>query len=109
MKHNTLAELKQAIRSVARFEPTVAYNMPAFRYKTKIVACYEVCKEHIGYYPYSGRIVGQFSAKLKKYKTSVGAVQFPKDTRVPKQLVQQMVRARMREIDAQLVAKKKKK
>lgn len=109
MKHNTLKELKEAIQSAGTFVSTRAYGMPAFRYKTKIVACYMDCKEHIGYYPYSSRITPQFKAQLKSFKTSVGAVQFPKGDAIPKALLKRMVRARMKEIDAQIAQKPKKK
>lgn len=107
--HPTFIELKKAIMAAGKFTATVAYGMPAFRYKTKIVACYMDCKEHIGYYPYSSRVTPLFAKELASYKASKGAVQFPKGKKIPKALVVKMVKARMKEIDVQLAKKTPKK
>lgn len=105
----TFTELKKAIIAAGKFTATVAYGMPAFRYKTKIVACYMECKEHIGFYPYSSRVVPLFKKELAQYRATAGAVQFPKGKKIPKTLVAKMVKARIKEIDAQLAKKTTKK
>ncbi len=105
----TFLEVKKAISSAGNFTATVAYGMPAFRYKTKIVACYMECKEHIGFYPYSSKVTPLFKKELVKYIASKGAVQFPKGKKVPALLIKKMVRARMKEIDVQLAQKPVKK
>jgi uncharacterized protein YdhG (YjbR/CyaY superfamily) len=94
-----LQELRFTINSVGKFEETIAYNMPAFRYKTKIVACFRLHKYHIGFYPYSGSILKQFSKELEGYKVSAGALQLPKDKKSPKLLIKKIIKARMAEID----------
>jgi uncharacterized protein YdhG (YjbR/CyaY superfamily) len=103
----TFTELKRAISAAGTFEPTVAYGMPAFRYKTKIVCCYMQCKHHVGLYPYSGKIIKLFSKEFASFKKSTGSVQFPNGTKVPKGIVVKIIRARMKEIDAQLALKNK--
>jgi uncharacterized protein YdhG (YjbR/CyaY superfamily) len=94
-----LQDLRSAINSVSRFEETIAYNMPAFRYKGKIVACFRFHKNHIGFYPYSGSILSQFSKELEGYKVSTGALQLSKD-KLPKMLLKKIIKARMAEIDS---------
>jgi uncharacterized protein YdhG (YjbR/CyaY superfamily) len=98
-----LEELRHTINSVARFEEGIAYGMPAFKHKGKVVACFRSYAHHIGLYPYSGSILKDFSAELKSYKTSVGAVQLPKDKRLPKTLIRRIIKARMKEIDERQV------
>jgi uncharacterized protein YdhG (YjbR/CyaY superfamily) len=102
MRHDTFKELAAAIQSVASFESTKAYGMPAFRYKTKIVCCYMQCKNHVGLYPYSGKIINQFKTELKGLKTSKGAVQFPNNTKCAKGVVKKIIKALMKEIEAYL-------
>ena len=97
-----LSELRMVIHSAGKFEETIAYNMPAFRYKTKIVACFQMYAHHVGLYPYSGGIIKKFSKELKKYKTSIGAVQLPKDKKFPKTLIKKIIKARIKEIDQKL-------
>jgi len=94
-----LEDLRRIIRSVAPFEEAISYGMPAFRYNGKIVACFRMHSKHVGFYPYSGSVLGKFPAELKKFKASAGAVQFPKGKRLPKTLIRKLVRARMKEID----------
>jgi uncharacterized protein YdhG (YjbR/CyaY superfamily) len=99
--------LVAAIRAAGTFESCIAYNMPAFRYKTKIVACYLACKNHLGFYPYSGNIVKQFKKELAGFASSSGSVQFPYDVKIPKGLIKKMVKMRMKEIEAFLRTKRK--
>lgn len=94
-------ELKKIIHSVSKFEETVAYNMPAMRYKTKIVCCFAIAKNHLGLYPYSGNILMNFVKDIEKNKLnfSSGALQLPKFGKLPKTLIVKIIKARMREIE----------
>ena len=97
-----LQELRELIRTTTKGEECISYSMPAFRYHGKIVACFRMYAHHLGFYPYSGGILKQFLPQLKKYKTSTGAVQLPKDKKLPKTLIQKILKARMKEIKQQL-------
>jgi uncharacterized protein YdhG (YjbR/CyaY superfamily) len=94
-----LENLRRIINSVSEFEETIVYGMPGFRYKGKIAASFRMHKNHLGFYPYSGTIIQNFSADLKKFKTSIGAVQLPKGKKLPEAVIKKIVRARMKEID----------
>ena len=100
-------ELRKIIHSVSKFEETVAYNMPAMRYKTKIVCCFAIAKNHLGLYPYSGRILGSLKEDIEKKKLnfSLGALQLPKFDNLPKTLIVKIIKSRMREIEMVLKAK----
>jgi uncharacterized protein YdhG (YjbR/CyaY superfamily) len=101
-----LDELRQTILSVFKFEETTAYGMPAFRYKSKIVASFRNHTNHIGFYLYSGTILKNFSGQLKDFKTSVGSVQFPKGKRLPIVVIKKIIEARMKEIDEKIKSPK---
>jgi O-6-methylguanine DNA methyltransferase len=55
-------------------------------------------KNHLGFYPYSGNITKLFKKELSGYKTSSGAVQFPKNKPLPKTLIAKLLQARLEEI-----------
>lgn len=97
-----LEELQEIINSVSNFEESIHYGMPGFKYRGKYVACFRMYKSHVGFYPCSGTILDKFSSELKKFKTSVGAVQFPKGNKLPNALIKKIIRARMNEIDLKL-------
>jgi uncharacterized protein YdhG (YjbR/CyaY superfamily) len=92
-------EYREVINSLGKFTETISYNMPSFKNKEgKIVSCFLVCKNHIGYYPYSGNIISKFKKELKDYKTSTGAIQFPKDLKINKTLIKKLIFAREKEL-----------
>ena len=88
--------LRQAIRDVApEVEEVISYNMPAFK-QNKVLVYYAVNKNHIGFYPTPSPIL-HFQKELKPYKTSKGAIQFPLDQPLPIDLIQKIVKFRIKE------------
>ena len=55
-------------------------------------------KKHIGFYPLPDTIQ-RFAEELKVYKTSKGAVQFPLNKPLPKDLIIRMVKYRLAEVN----------
>lgn len=89
-----LAELRSLIKAtVPDVVETISYNMPAFKRK-KILVYYAAYKNHIGFYPTSQPII-VFKDELKPYKTSKGAIQFPINQELPKDLIQAIVKFRL--------------
>ena len=97
-EQNMLEDLRNIIMATFKFEECMYYNMPAFRYKGKYVAAFRMNTYHIGFYPCSGSIIHKFHIEPKKFKTSIGAVQFPKGKKYPKLLIKKLLRERMKEI-----------
>jgi uncharacterized protein YdhG (YjbR/CyaY superfamily) len=93
-----LEELRQIVLSISRFEECIYYNMPAFKYKGKYVAAFRMHAHHIGFYPCSGSILYNFKAELTGFKTSIGAIQFPKGKKFPESTIKKIVKARMKAI-----------
>ena len=92
-------EYRKTINSIGKFTETISYNMPSFKNKEgNIVACFLICKNHVGYYPYSGNIISKFKKELKDFKTSTGAIQFPKDIKINKTLIKKLILERGKEV-----------
>jgi uncharacterized protein YdhG (YjbR/CyaY superfamily) len=89
-------------------EEVMSYQMPAFRYKGKILVYYASFQDHCSFFPGSA-IVEQFKEELKPYKTSKGTIQFPLDKPLPASLVKKIVKARIMEIEEKKKLKSKKK
>ncbi len=91
-----LEEIRALIKEAApKATEVISYNMPAFK-QHGVLVYYAAYKNHIGFYPTSKPII-VFADKLKDYKTSKGAVQFPLDKPIPKTLVKNMVKLRVKE------------
>lgn len=91
-----LEEIRAIIRKAApKTTETISYGMPAF-WQNKVLVYFAACKNHLGFYPTSSGIA-DFSAELKAYSTSKGAVQFPYDKPLPVKLITQIVKYRAAE------------
>jgi len=102
-----LQELRTAIKQVApKAEEVISYNMPAFKWNGMLV-WYAAYKEHIGFYPASNAIK-VFKDDLLNYKTSKGAIQFPIEKAIPKTLVKNIVKFRVKENLGKAILKAKK-
>jgi uncharacterized protein YdhG (YjbR/CyaY superfamily) len=85
----------------------ISYQMPAFSMHGNLVY-FAANKNHIGFYPTSSGITA-FKHKLTDYKSSKGAVQFPKDQPLPYDLISEIVKFRVAENRKKAEAKVKKK
>lgn len=75
----------------------ISWNMPTFYYNENMVH-FAVAKNHIGFYPTPSPIAF-FSEELKDYKTSKGAIQFPNNRPIPYDLVKEIIKFRVDEIN----------
>jgi len=69
----------------------ISYSMPAYKMKSVLVY-FAAAKKHIGFYP-TGSGITAFADELTErgYKCSKGAIQFPMDKPLPKDLIQRIV------------------
>jgi uncharacterized protein YdhG (YjbR/CyaY superfamily) len=70
--------------------------MPCFSLKQNIVY-FAAFKNHIGFYPTSSGVKA-FESELVGLKYSKGAIQFPLDKPIPKELIQKIVLFRLDEV-----------
>ena len=88
-------------------EEGISYGMPCLRLHGMLL--YYACHaKHYGLYPYSETIV-EFSEKLEGYETSKGTVKFPHGKKLPKKLITDIVKFRIKENKEKFDLKKKKK
>ncbi len=96
-KRKLLKELRDTIKEAAPYaEEVVSYNMPAFRYYGMLVY-YMAHTEHIGFYPGNKAVNEVFKNELTVYKTSKGTIQFPLNKTIPKRLIKNIVKFRIKE------------
>jgi uncharacterized protein YdhG (YjbR/CyaY superfamily) len=90
-----LEEIRKAIRAAApEAEERISFCIPMFAQEGKLahLAAY---KKRIGFHPGPAAIAA-FRGRLSDYRTSNGTVQFPLDKPVPLDLVQDMIRFKVR-------------
>jgi uncharacterized protein YdhG (YjbR/CyaY superfamily) len=96
-RQKRLEELRVTIKKAAPdSEEVISYNMPAFKYKGMLVY-YMAHKNHIGFYPGNKAVNEVFKDDLTNYKTSKGTIQLPFDKPIPKRLVKNIVKFRVKE------------
>lgn len=82
----------------------IAYSVPAFRYRGKLLVLFGAYQKHIGFYATpSGNEA--FDKELSVYPQGKGSVQFPYDQEIPFDLIARIAQFREGEIAAK--AKKK--
>ena len=74
-----------------------AYGMPAYKLYKKPLVYFAAFKNHIGFYPTASGVEA-VKAELVGFKFSKGAIQFPIDRALPKELIQKIVLFRLKEI-----------
>lgn len=94
---SALQKLRRQIREAApQAEEYIGYAVPAFRQDGALVS-YGAAKSHLSFYVQSPRVMEEFSADLREFKTSKGAVAFTPDKPIPAALVKRLVKARLSE------------
>ena len=73
----------------------ISYNIPAFRLRGMLV-WYASFKKHIGFYPKTSAIEA-FKKELSTYVGAKGSVRFPIDKPLPLNLINKIVKFRVKE------------
>ena len=95
-----LERVRQTIRGAApEAIEKIAWQMPTFWQKENLIH-FAAAKGHIGLYPGESG-VRVFADRLKQYKTSKGAIQFPLSEPMPYDLIAEITRFRVREAQGQ--------
>lgn len=103
----TLQKVRDVIKELApEAVEKISYQMPTFYLHGNLVH-FAANKNHIGFYPAPSGIEA-FKQELSQYKSSKGAVQFPKDKPIPYEIISEIVKFRVTENIKKAEAKKKK-
>lgn len=102
-----LEEIRQLIKKAApKAEEIISYKMPAYK-QIGVLVYFAGYKNHIGFYP-TGRGIEAFKNEFEGYKWSKGAVQFPLTQKLPKKLIESMVKWRIKDEEQRAQLKKTK-
>jgi uncharacterized protein YdhG (YjbR/CyaY superfamily) len=97
-RQHILQQFRKIIKAaVPKAEEVISYGMPAFKHGSVLVY-FAAMKEHYGFYPTS-KPIEVFEDKLKPYKISKGAIQFPLDKPLPEKLITEIVKHRLKEVE----------
>ena len=93
-KRAALETLRKNIKAAApQAEECISYQLPAFRFKGKLLVAYGAAAKHCAFYP--GSAVEALKDELKDYDTSKGTIRFPADRPLPPALVRKLVKLRI--------------
>ncbi len=102
-----LEEVRTTIRTAApEAKETISYQMPAFK-QHGILLYFAGWKKHIGLYP---PVSGDKALEqaVARYSGPKGNLQFPLDEPIPYDLIERIVRLRVKQDSAKAAAKRKK-
>ncbi|HSJ71946.1 MAG TPA: DUF1801 domain-containing protein [Acidimicrobiia bacterium] len=96
---STLEDLRRVILDIVPdAEQGMSYGVPAFRSNGKAIAGFAAYRSHLSYLPHSGTVLETLAAEVSGYATSKGALQFPIDSPLDRDLVAKLIAARQGEI-----------
>lgn len=94
-----LESIRKTILNCSKdLEQTISYGMPTLKLNGKNLVHFACFKKHIGFYPTPSPIE-KFENKLKKYKYSKGAIQFPINESLPLSLIKEITIERIKELN----------
>lgn len=97
------AELERIRRLVQQLVPgteeAMSYGMPTLKYKNRALVYFTASKKHMSFYP-SSWAIAELRDQLQHYKTTEHAIQFTLDNALSSQLIEDLVRVHVRDIDA---------
>jgi uncharacterized protein YdhG (YjbR/CyaY superfamily) len=84
---------------VPSVEESISYGMPTLKYKNRALVYFTASKRHMSFYP-SSWAIDELKDRLADYKTTTHAIQFTLEKPLPSELIDDLVRVHVREIDA---------
>ncbi len=95
-KRATLVDLRRTILAIIPdAEQGISYGAPAFRVRGKTVAGFAAFKNHLSYLPHSGSVFPELGDELSEYAKSSGALRFPIDQPLSRELVEKLIQVRL--------------
>jgi uncharacterized protein YdhG (YjbR/CyaY superfamily) len=97
-KRATLARLRETILAILpESEQVIAYNLPAFKVRGKVIAGFAAFKNHLSYLPHSGSVFPELRDELAGYTTTSGSLHFDIEGGLPPPLVEKLIAVRLRQ------------
>jgi uncharacterized protein YdhG (YjbR/CyaY superfamily) len=97
------AELERIRRLVRRTVPDAeegkSYGLPAFTYMERPLLGFRASKSHLSVFPFSPEAVDAARAALEGFDLAKGTIRFTPDKPIPERALEQLIAARLREIE----------
>ena len=101
-QRETMLEMRKRILAIIpNAEEVVSYGMPAFKVNGTVIAGLLAHKNHVGFYPFSGSVLGNFKSDLRNFKYTKSALHIPIDKPLPKSLLKKLLNARISQCPVQ--------
>lgn len=106
-----LRQLRSAIKSACpAAKETISYAIPFYEYKSSgypgRMIYFAAYKSHVGVYVVPRSLPPALAKQVAKYKQAKSTLHFPIGTKIPVGMIRQLVKIRMKEINASLKRKK---
>jgi len=89
---------KAILKAIPKAEEGIAYQIPTFKLNGTNVIYFAGWKEHISFYPIHDSLVAAFKEELGGCKISKGTLRFPLSESVSSDLIERIVRFRMKQL-----------
>jgi uncharacterized protein YdhG (YjbR/CyaY superfamily) len=100
-KRAALQALRETIASAAPDAVEgISYGLPAFRYRGRPLVSYNATKGHCAFFPMSPAVLDRHRDKLADFDLAKGTVRFSPERPIPGEVVSEIVRERLAEIEA---------
>ena len=86
-------------RLVPSVEEAMSYRMPTLKYRNRTLVYFTASKKHMTFYP-SSWAIEELKDRLSDYRTTEHGIQFTVTNPIPDELIEDLVRVHVREIDA---------
>jgi len=80
-------------------ESKISWNVPTIHRNEKYVVGVCAYKHHLTFSAWSPRVIGDFKVRLRKFVVFKNCFQIPVDWEIDRELVKDLVRARLAELD----------
>lgn len=93
-----LEVMRQAIRAAApEATETIAYGMPTFRDRGRLLVSYAAFTRHCSLFPASKAVIEALGEELRPYLAGKATIRFPAGGPIPAALVERIVKVRLEE------------
>jgi len=100
IKERTLSSVIDFIlRQFPELEPRISWNVPTIHRNGKYVVGVCAYKHHLTFSPWSPHVIDAFKARLGRFVVFKNCFQIPVDWEIDRDLVRDLVRARLAELD----------
>ena len=95
-----LERIRQFVRrTVPEAEEGKSYGLPAFKYRDRPLLGFRASKTHLSVFPFSPEAVDAARDALEGFDLAKGTIRFTPDNPIPDGALEQLIEARLREIE----------